>query len=306
MNVVVALKLLDRGEDTLAVTEASALKNLESDHILPVLNAGVHNDVPFVVTEIAAGGTAEGRLKRSPHGLDAGLVIRWARQILTAVDYCHRMRVLHRDITPSNVFLDTDDHARLGDFGAAASLDPSGSADRHGNPLILAPEGLETGRLTTRSEIYSVGATVWRLLTGAWPYEAATEVNLLEKIKGERRPSLAKVAPHLSRSVALVVGKALKPRPDDRYKDAGAFRTALGNCTLHGRLWTPLPPHDGHRRCWIGSFPAGEVAVCVEELENGRLSVDMRRVSTGRRIKRGCAVVRKPGLHAALRRAFEL
>jgi serine/threonine-protein kinase len=304
LSTDVALKVLASGEDTLAVREASALRALESDHVLPVLNAGVHNDVPFVVTEIAANGSVEGKLTANGCGLDVGMTIRWIRQMLIGLEYCHRRRILHRDVTSNNVFLDSDDHARIGDFGTATNIDDDGTAARHGNQHVVAPEGYETGRLSVRSEVFSVGATTWRMLTGEWPYEAPTEEELAEKMAAGARRRLRDVAPHVSRSVAGVVEKALDPDPNSRYASAADLREAFSECRLTDRRWGPISAHDGHHSCWIGESPTGTINACLTIRANSA-EVVTTRSSNGRRISNGCFTATQASLGPALRRLFD-
>ena len=303
LSTEVALKLLAAGEDTLAVREASALRALESDHVLPVLNAGVHSDVPFVVTEIAANGSVEGKLEADGCGLDVGMTIRWIRQMLIGLEYCHRRRILHRDVTPNNVFLDSDDHARIGDFGTATNIEDDGTAARHGNQHVVAPEGYETGRLSVQSEVFSVGATAWRMLTGEWPYEAPTEEELARRMVSGSRPRLRDVGPHIPRSVAAVVEKALDPDPNSRYSTAAEIREAFSECRLTDRHWRPVPAHDGHKSCWIGESPTGEINACVTIVANGA-EVLTTRSSNGHRISEGCFTETSAKLGPALRRLF--
>jgi len=299
----VALKLLAAGEDLLAVREASALRALSSDYVVPVLNAGTFRDVPFVVTEIARGGSVEDRVRNHPEGLDVSTAIRWARQMLVGLDYCHRLNILHRDVTPGNVFLDNEDHARLGDFGTATNLRADGTADRMGNQRVVAPEGYETGILTVKSEIFSAGVTIWRMLTGQWPYEAQTESEMLALVRSDRRPRLRDLAPHVPRSVADAVERALASDPEQRYTSAAALREALAECSLSDRRWKPIPRHDGHERCWTGTFPAGPVSACITRSDS-TVVVETRR-GTGRRIAEGCFETPKSKAGPVLRRLFD-
>ena len=131
-----ALKLLQHtGDESIVVREAHALTALESPHVLRVFNAGIHRDVPFIATDIAELGSTEDRIADGL-GVEPAFAIRWVRQALVGLDYCHRMRVLHRDVTPANIFLSALDHALLGDFGVAVNLDAEDSAPTGGNSKL--------------------------------------------------------------------------------------------------------------------------------------------------------------------------
>lgn len=296
----VALKLLSAASDTLAVREASALRALRSDHILPVLNAGVHNDVPFIVTEIAPGGSVEAQVGSSTHGVDVSDALLWTRHALIGLDYCHRRGVLHRDLTPNNIFLDSAHHARLGDFGSATNLH-EGAAPRAGNQRVVAPEALRTGSMTVTSEVYSAGVCLWRMLTGAWPFEAPDEATLLMDISRGRR--LRDAAPHVPGSVARVIEAAISESPDGRPATAAELRERLGSTTLSARAWARRQTHAGHEMCWRGSFPAGAAETCV--IRTGpRAEVETRRMS-GQRISGGCWSGPRQRLLPALRAIFD-
>ena len=104
-----ALKLLSGGEETVVVREAHVLAGLKSPHILRVSNAGISQDIPFIATDIAPMGSAEDQIVRGV-GVQPELAVRWVRQALIGLHLCHRRNILHRDITPANIFLDSHDH----------------------------------------------------------------------------------------------------------------------------------------------------------------------------------------------------
>ena len=239
-----ALKLLQHAQDeSLVIREAHALTALESPYVLRVFNAGIYGDVPFLATEIAVLGSTEDQIQVGV-GVAPHSAVRWVRQTLVGLDYCHRTRVLHRDITPANVFLNSTDHALLGDFGIAANLEDDGAASRAGNQRTLAPEGF-SGRLTPLSDVYSAGVTLWRLLTGQWPYDADTEAKLAVKVRQGERPRLRDLAPHVHRSIAGVVESALDPDPTRRPASAATMEALLAECRVHERNWIQVPASDG-------------------------------------------------------------
>jgi len=229
--------------------------------------------------------------------------VRWLRHALTGLDYCHRRGLLHRDVTPNNIFLDEEGHARLGDFGTAELLDADGYAGRHGNQRVVAPEAFISGRMNAASEIFSAGVTAWRMLTGEWPYEAATEPELLDQMQRSDRPRLTDRAPHVPRQLALTVECCLDPDPKQRFSSAAQLRQALENVALSARRWRPAAPHEGHIRCWRGDFVSGEVAICVCPEDTRNVRIESRR-SGGRRITAGCMTLKPSRLGVELRRLF--
>jgi eukaryotic-like serine/threonine-protein kinase len=150
----------------LATKEAIVLTALESHNILRVYNAASYQDVPYLATAIARLGSTTDWMDRKHHPVPVDLAIKWARHALIGLSACHHRGLLHRDIKPSNLFLESEDHCLLGDFGAATNLDTNGEAQADGTLLFQAPEGLITHTLTVRSDVYSLGVTMYNLLTG--------------------------------------------------------------------------------------------------------------------------------------------
>ena len=296
-----ALKLLSGGEETLVVREAHALTALESPHVLRVFNAGVHLDVPFLATDIAAMGSTEDQIVAGV-GVPPHLAVRWVRQALVGLDYCHRRRVLHRDLTPGNIFLNSVDHALLGDFGIAANIEDDGTAPTAGNQHCRAPEGFG-GRLTARSDLFSAAATLWRLLTAEWPYDAPTQLELAAKMRSSNRPRLRDVAPHVHRSIAAVVEGALDPDPLRRPASASEMAKQLADAQVHPRNWVrqqSTPPAD-----FVFTSESGTRLVITVEVDGRRRVVETRHVRSGNRVGKGCFETNAARLAIELRKVFD-
>ena len=295
-----ALKLLRVAAEGLVVREAHALTALESPHILRVFNAGINNDVPFLATDIAPMGSTEDHLVEGV-GVPPELAVRWVRQALIGLGLCHRKNILHRDLTPANIFLDSHDRALLGDFGAAENMGPDGTAAAAGNQLCRAPEGY-TGRVTASSDLFSAGVTLWRLLTGRWPFEASTEHELLALMsKGNLR--LRDAAPHVHRSIARVVEMALDPDPARRPSTADAMADLLAGTTTHPKNWI--------RYSTCGSVveyrtTEGGPTISLTVTASGpQRIVKTRYLHSGRRIRDGCFQTTQRKLAQRLRVAFD-
>ena len=295
-----ALKLLSGGEEILAVREAHVLTGLESPHILRVFNAGVHSDIAFIATDIAPMGSAEDQMTDSV-GVAPELAVRWVHQALIGLGLCHRRNVLHRDITPANIFLDSQDHARLGDFGVAASMEDDGTAGPNGNQRCRAPEGYG-GRLTARSDLFSAGVTLWRLLTGHWPFDASTEDELATLMR-TANPRLRNTAPHVHRSIADVVESALNPNPDARPATAEEMADRLRGTRTHARNWVQRSVDDQAVR-YESTAGGSRVAVVVTS-EGQRRKVESRYIDSNRSIAVGCFETTRGQLAQRLRGVFD-
>ena len=282
------------------VREAHVLTGLESPYILRVFNAGIHTDIPFIATAIAPMGSTEDQLAEGV-GVRPDLAVRWVQQALIGLGLCHRRNVLHRDITPANIFLDSQDHARLGDFGVAENMDEDGTAPPNGNQRCRAPEGYG-GRLTVASDLFSAGVTLWRLLTGHWPFHASTEEELAVSMReGNRR--LRDTAPHVDRSIARVVERALDPDPGARPSSADVMARLLGATRTLPRNWI-CHSADNCIVEYRSTAGASPIAVVVTR-DGSRRIVDTRYVASGRRVVAGCFETTRSQLARRLRVLFD-
>lgn len=214
----------------------------------------------------------------------------------------HRRRILHRDITPKNIFLNTLDHALLGDFGLAVNLDVDGTAPGAGNQRYRAPEGFG-GRMTTRSDLFSVGATLWHLLSGEWPYDAHDEQELVGKMLAAKRPRLRDLAPHVTRSLAEVVEQSLHPDPAERPATASEMAHQLSNARFLARSWRRVA--DPLSTDFVLRTNAG-ASLELRVSADGRLrQIETRRIGTGARVNKGCAEVTPAKVATELRRILD-
>jgi serine/threonine protein kinase len=302
----VALKLFEKGEPLyFATREAYALSALEGPCILKVINADRFQDVPYLTTEIIAGGTAQDRVGR--YGLQTGLAVRWTRHMLVGLGVCHTRGLLHRDIKPSNIFLRSDEEALLGDFGVVDRLTSDGTTDAGGTPEIRAPECWATGRATVLSDVYSAGLGLYVMLTGRFPFVGTTESEVKDAVLARRHPRLRDVAPHVSRRIAMRVERAMGADPRVRYQTAAEFHEALGDVDADKLSWSRLEtPHPGHEMCWISGGESPQLTVCVDR-RAAAYRVETRHArGRGSRILSRCGrAANEAALAVLLRRAFK-
>jgi len=228
LDISVSVKILDRSADRPeAVTEdgfleeAKILARLNHPNIIAVINAGVENGYHFIITRYVRG-TGLGKIIRQQGQLpmdrmikiflDAGKALRWA----------HRCSVVHGDVKPDHILLTSAWRAILIDFGLVKGLKDykAGRVDRRaiGTPLYMAPERVrgEEG-CDVRSDIYSLGATMYHAFAGRPPFDGATVLEILRKHAEEPLVPLAQVAPTVPIRISNLVGRAMEKNPDDRF-----------------------------------------------------------------------------------------
>ncbi len=307
-GLTVALKLFRRGEPSmLAYREAHVLYRLTGPHVLAVHNAETYDDVPCVATDVAPLGSAAdhvGTLGASP-----GQVLTWMAHLLDGLGACHAVGVLHRDVKAENLFLERLDHARLGDFGAAAELGPDGTAAAGGDHRVWPPEMFSEYKADVRGDVWAAGVTAWRLLTGAYPFQAAT-VDELHQLTLQGPGRLVDAAPHVPPALARAIEKALRPNREGRYQTAKEMALALDLPRFH-RLWRRIPPHPGHLECWDGPSADGRspATVCTRTTvgKGGKpaVAVDARRGQQLSRVREYCNASPPSRLAVNLRKVFK-
>src|SRR5262249_8934845 len=140
-------------------------------------------------------------------------------QIISGLEAAQRVGILHRDVKPSNCFRDADGSVKVGDFGLSISTtvrtEPTMTAAGTflGTPAFCSPEQLRGDELNVRSDIYSVGATLFYLLTGRTPFEKKDVVQLLATVLEQQPPSPRKFRPNIPRGLAQVILRCLEKSP---------------------------------------------------------------------------------------------
>ncbi len=203
---------------------------------------------PVITMEIAARGTLQDKLATRgplpvPEAVDAML------DVIHGLEAVFATGVLHRDIKPSNCFVSSDGSVKIGDFGLSVSTlvkDDSyltGTGVIMGTPAFASPEQLRGRDVDVRSDIYSVGATLFALLTGKPPLEGRHPVEVVAAVLEETPGSLTELRVDVPANLAQVVARCLAKRPDQRYPDYAALRSAL----LPFGSTRPAPAPMGHR-----------------------------------------------------------
>jgi len=219
LNRTVAIKTIARDLDAdsnpveLFEREARTIAKLEHPHILPIYDFGEFQGQLYIVMRFVTGGSLDTLLTGGP--LSFSETLRIGRAVASALDYAHRNNVIHLDIKPSNILLDSNQSPYLADFGLATVTDPEGRAANpgYGTLLYMAPEQLTEDALDFRADIYSFTILMFHLLTGELPFDATTSLAIKQLQFQEDLPNLDKIRPSLPEALTPVLrrGTALNP-----------------------------------------------------------------------------------------------
>jgi tetratricopeptide (TPR) repeat protein len=231
LGATVVIKILrpERAADARAserfLTGSSLQARLAHPNVVRVIESGVHDGRPYLVTEHLRGGTLA---ERALHGMRVRELAGVVADIARALDWLHAQGVVHRDVKPSNILLRDDGQAVLGDFGIATSADAGPSLSEAGtvlgSPGYMSPEQASGAPLDGRTDVYSLGVVVFEVLTGALPFGGGDAATVAQRQLHEAVPRLPA---HLE-ALQPVVDRALARLPADRYPSTTAFAEAFG------------------------------------------------------------------------------
>ncbi|HAY78813.1 MAG TPA: hypothetical protein DCY79_03275 [Planctomycetaceae bacterium] len=238
LNRVVALKMLltgkhaSSGELQRFQSEANAAAKLTHPNIVPIFEVGEANGQQYLSMAYIAGQSLAKRILAAPlrQREAAGLV----QSIAGAVHCAHLQGVIHRDLKPANILLDASGTPFVTDFGIAkirgAGADLTSDGDLIGTPNYMPPEQAD-GQITcvdVRSDVYSMGAILYALLTGRPPFQAATSLDTIMQVISNDPVPPRQLNPEVSRDLNTITMKCLEKSPARRYSTAEEFEQDLG------------------------------------------------------------------------------
>ncbi|GEM_PF-442529 len=251
--------------------EARLAAKLRHQNIVQVLDFGYVGETLYMALELVRGVDLRDFLRAQP---DQKLAIEFvgliAHDMIYALDYAHRPHdgvdgIVHRDVTPSNVLLSRNGHAKLADFGVAKAIGTSTVATAtgvmKGKMPYMPAEQMKGGAIDGRTDLFSLGVVLYEALAGRRPFVGAHDVEVMTKIVTNTRPKLIEVAPHVPAELCAVVEKLLGPEPEDRFENADAVLDAIA----------PFVPPPSYRRRL-----ADMVRDCYGDTERGPEERDTR------------------------------
>ncbi|WP_437227191.1 serine/threonine-protein kinase [Planctomicrobium sp. SH661] len=202
--------------------EIAAMQQLHSGNIVELFESGEDNGIYYYAMEYVEGETLTARLKREKK-LPWREAIDIAVQVCKALKSAHNSGIVHRDLKPSNLLIDDTDHVKLTDFGiaqvfATSKLTVTGGI--LGTAEYMSPEQAQGSRATRQSDIYSLGAVLYVMLTGRPPFTGKTTLEIIQKHRFAQFDSPKRIVPEIPFWLDEIVCKCLSKKPEDRYPDA--------------------------------------------------------------------------------------
>jgi serine/threonine protein kinase len=218
------------------LSEAHMVGMLQHPNIMPTYDAGEEGGLYYIVTEFVHGARTMAAYTRPDNLLPIDDVIAIMFKCAKALHYAHTRGVIHRDVKPSNLMLTTDSDLRLIDFGIAilASLDISRIEGIAGSPSYMSPEQVQSADITGQSDLYSLGAVMYELLTGFRPFRAGTLAKLLHQIVYATPAPVHTLRRDVPPELEEVIGRAMHKDPASRYRNGLEFAGALAQ--VHSQL----------------------------------------------------------------------
>jgi beta-lactam-binding protein with PASTA domain len=209
--------------------EAESAASLLHPNVVHVYDVGEEHGTHYIVMELVEGETLKARIQRLGP-LPVGRALQIATSVARALQAAHRKGIIHRDIKPQNILLTTEGRVKVADFGIARAA--SGTTIVHTNTVIgsahyFAPEQARGGFTDEKSDLYSLGAVLYEMLTGQPPFEGATPVAVALKHLQEEPVSPRRRRPEIPRSVDAIVLRLLEKDPAKRYTGADALLADL-------------------------------------------------------------------------------
>src|SRR5262249_44256700 len=206
--------------------EPRLLASLNHPNIVAILTAEKQENVFFIVMEFVPGETLEAIIARDG-ALDLNVALDYTCQICNAVDHAHRNGVIHRDLRPSNVLVAGRGLVKVADFGTSRFLEIAAHGTTViGSPPYMAPEQFQ-GKAVFASDIYSLGVTMYQMLTGMLPYATPSPADLDRLMKGELLSAPRLKNPKVPKAINAIVLKAMAPEIHARYQRAGELLDAV-------------------------------------------------------------------------------
>ncbi len=238
--------------------EALAMLSCRHKNVIRLQDYVTSGDLCYLCMEYAERGDLRMLLASQSDPFFSGLVLDWTVQVLTGLETIHGAGIIHRDVKPENILLTDDGLVKIADFGIAVLPSEEFKAEEANRGVgtfdFLAPETLEDGFSNVTTDLYSVGVTMFQLLTRNAPFKGVTFTEqITNKLAGNRTPLSAFI--EISPVIDKILDRALATDPDQRFQSAREFREAIEKFIMG-----ELDPEFSHSRNGNGHHVAQELA----------------------------------------------
>jgi serine/threonine-protein kinase len=212
--------------------EAETAGRLNHPNIVTIFDVGEEHDLAYIAMDYINGEGLD-TFGHPDNLLSIDEVFHIGITVADALDYAHQQNVVHRDIKPGNIIYDIQtSNLKVTDFGIACLTDNSRTRTGTvlGSPSYMSPEQLSGEQVDGRSDLYSLGVTLYQLFTGVLPFTADSMASLAYKIANNKPQGIRKIRPELPTCLTRVINKAIEKNPESRYQTGTAFADALRRC----------------------------------------------------------------------------
>jgi len=262
------------------VNEAKIQRRLQHPNIVQIREFLIDQGRFYIVMELIEGETLAERLRRLGAPLPADEALEIFRQALQGLGFAHAQGVIHRDIKPSNIMLTRDGVAKLTDFGIARAVGVPGltrTGTALGTPAYMAPEQIQGHKVDQRSDVYSLGVTLYEMVAGRVPFEkpkdSDSDYQVLRAHIEEPPPPPTRFVPTIPPFVERAILKGLAKRPDERFASCQEFEAALVPAELPPtkRVLPATPPGWRESKAAVAA-PAGPLGPASGEAARPRVA----------------------------------
>ncbi len=212
--------------------EAEAEARMSHPNIVTVYEAGKHGDLVYIAMDFVDGTTLE-QYTDPDNLLPVEEVLEIGSQVARALDYAHGQEIIHRDVKPSNVLYVRESRlVKVSDFGIAriSDGDQTRTGTILGTPSYMSPEQAVGAKIDGRSDLFSLGTTLYQLFSGTLPFIGDSVPATMLQITREKHRSLSRVRPDLRRRLSRLIDTALEKDPDERFQSGLEMAEALEEC----------------------------------------------------------------------------
>ncbi|XZE17576.1 protein kinase domain-containing protein [Pirellulaceae bacterium SH449] len=233
--------------------EARAAAAVVHQHVVPIHNVETERESPFIVMQYVSGESLQSRIDREG-ALELCEILRIGMQVADGLSAAHQQGLVHRDIKPSNILLEEDvDRALISDFGLARAADDASltrSGFHPGTPQYMSPEQASGNSVDARSDLFSLGSTLYTMCTGRPPFRAESSYGVMRRISDEAATPIRDWNPDVPEWLVLIIEKLMAKEKTERFASASEVRDLLAACLSHVQQPAnfPLPPQLSTRK----------------------------------------------------------